>query len=429
MSRGIISSVALAVAAATAGQFPAAPAEAPQGAGLRQGIEQLFETGWRRTPDARQQAAAQFDRLERAAPADPRVPYAYALIQIYQYRYSDAAKLLDRVLAARPENLPARKTRLWLAMLLRDFDAAMVHADRLSRTLPDRDAPGDAELPYREAADLLGRVCAYLAGPGSQKVPPARVESLVQTASGRLTSSRRAAFDEARQEVLAALARAAEQVDATRAAEAASAVQEKDLLLAELDQRGRQLAADAAAAGERIAKVREEFEADLAELQKRDRQLVAGMQRLEAEGAQLRREVLFIEDRIAALLDAAEAEEDPLRRQHYRDEAAHWRLRRDRLVIAGRQLDRQFQMLTAERMKLKQQGAVAQAGFQHELRMAQNVHQAADRLAAQRDQAAAEPITPNTARVVGRQRRAVAFRTYVPLPINLEEEKRLLLEQ
>jgi hypothetical protein len=406
----------------------AAPAAEPESTGLRQLVAELFETGWQRSPTAREQAAEQFDLLKQSAPADPRIPYAYALVQVYQYRYADAAKLLDDVLAADKGNLAAGKTRIWVAMLLKDFDVALAEVERISHLLPDQDAAGDAERPYRATADLMGRVCGYLVGPVGDKVLPARVDSLAQAVAGRLTSTRRAAFEEARQEVIGASTQATQLVDATRSAEASAAVAEKERQLMELDRQGQQLAADAETAEKRFSKAKDELEAEIAELQKRDGQLVAQLQRVEAEATHLRHEAIGIENRIADLLQAADEAEDPLRRQRYLDEAGHWRFRRDRIVLSGREMDRQFRMLSAERMKLQQQGAAAGANLDHEARMAQNVHQATERVAAQQQKVATEPIRPNTGRVRSQQKSAVAFRTYVPLPINLEEEKRKLLE-
>jgi len=405
-----------------------APAAEPPSSGLRGSFAELFESGWQRSPAARDRAAEQYQLLRQAAPDDSRIPFAYALVQVYQYRYADAAKLFDEVLAEDRQNLTAVKVRIWLAMLLKDFDVALSGVRHLNRMLPDKDAPGDAERPYYEAVDLMGRVCGYLSGPAGDPVFAGRADQTAQAVAARLTSTRRSVFEESRQAVIGASTQAAQDVDATRTAEVSSAVAQKEQQLMVLDRQGQQLASDTAAAQQRLEKVREELEDEMAEIRKRDQQLVMQLGRVEAEAAHLRHEAIALENRIADLLAAAEEAEDPLRRQRYVDEANHWRFRLDRIVLAGRQMDRQLRALSAERMKLQQQGAAAGANYEHELRMAQNVHQAAQRVAAQQQKVAAEPINPNTGRVRAKKKRAVAFRTYVPLPINLEEEKRKLLE-
>src|SRR5437764_14526657 len=84
----------------------------------KRAILQLLEIGWGDSFRALEPAQEQFDRAKAAAPSDPRVPLAFALVQINHGKHSGGAKLLDDVLALDRRHVPAREAETGLDVVL-----------------------------------------------------------------------------------------------------------------------------------------------------------------------------------------------------------------------------------------------------------------------------------------------------------------------
>lgn len=140
-------------------------------------------------------AEAQFLELRRAAPADARVPYAYALLLIQQRRYREAYEPLKEALRLDGGNLDAWKTHIWLAVLTEEHDDALATMERLVRRMPSTDVSTDRERKCREFAGFMGQMFGYLSGPGKEGLDPVKQTSSQQTITGYLTDARKAVFE------------------------------------------------------------------------------------------------------------------------------------------------------------------------------------------------------------------------------------------
>ena len=158
-------------------------------------ITALLDQGWRPTPSETTHAdlAAHYAAAQSALPGDPRAAYAYALVQFRQRKYDDAIKLLDQVIAGDKLNWPARRARAWLLILTKKHALALVEMDTLTKLLPKEDKQGEAEEEFSKTAALLGRLFAYLEGPGAGLVNDTILLDQKQKQWERLSPGRREA--------------------------------------------------------------------------------------------------------------------------------------------------------------------------------------------------------------------------------------------
>ncbi|MGD0783803.1 MAG: hypothetical protein ABSA30_13185, partial [Candidatus Aminicenantales bacterium] len=181
-------------------------------------VERLLEKGWPRTVDARVEAQRRYDRLAPLAAAEPRIPYAYALIEVRQYRYAEAISLLDQVIRADPGNLSARELRIWLGILLKDYGRAMVEMPQLAERLPAEKAGPDAQAQALDLAGQLGRMCGFLEGPVEGHVDQTARAACVERLFSQLGEARRTAFETGRKAVLRQFVALGEETEMTATA-------------------------------------------------------------------------------------------------------------------------------------------------------------------------------------------------------------------
>jgi hypothetical protein len=150
----------------------------------------------------RQVAQEQFEQLRSAHAGDARVYYAYALAAIKTKQYRPAAEAIDEVLDLQPQCLPARKAKIWLALVTGKPATAIPAMEQLAELLGNQ-PPSIAEtLEYRQTAEFLGRICAYLAGPGQGSIELPSLAAAETQVFARLSNSQQASFLVGRQAVL-----------------------------------------------------------------------------------------------------------------------------------------------------------------------------------------------------------------------------------
>jgi len=415
------------LAAVALGTSCAAAAEQPQDAGPAVEVKKLFQAGWERTQESRRQAEQQYERLGRLAPADSRIPYAYALVQLRQYRYAEAAKLLDQSLRRDKSNLAAGKLRIWLAVLTKQYNQALVQMRGLAELLGDKDAAADP----RRADDLpafLGRICGYLAGPVRPQVSQPALTACQGRILARLASPEKTAFEQARQHVLDQFSGAAEAVELSATEAQLLAAKRKDRVLDELDRKLQQAEAQAAEQRARAAKRQEQLKYEIENLTAEAEKINNTRAQLQNHLITLREEFDILSVRIEQLLVQAEAEQQGERRQRLLDEAARQRTERRRILARMAEMERRLADLLATGAKVQNQRNVLAVEMQKLSRDAAQARAALERLRAERDKAAGESIAGDTPGVRDQKRRAAALTTYVPLPLLLEDEMKRLLE-
>lgn len=396
--------------------------------GLKDQVADLLETGWQRTFAARGDAQVKYDRLAAKAPNDYRVRYAYTLVLLRQLRYPEAGKSLDGVLESNTKSLNLWKTRAWLAVLTKDYDSALIQMQRLAELLPPKDLPGDAELPNRSTAELLGQLWGFLTGPAKDAVDGRWQEQFQQRVVARLTPTRQVAFEKGRQAVLKEFNESVEEAERTSAAAKVAGEQQKERVLEDLDKKKDELSAEVTAEKARQEEVKKQLTYELDKIAGQERELNASARQVEFEAVSLRREIRVLQDRVAYLRASADSEKDNDRKQRLLDEAAHWQLMAQRPITGLQQLEAQAARLVAQQATLLQQRQAIEARWVKEVGQLDKLQATQQRVRRDTDKVQAKRVTGNTAQVRDQKKRSVALTTYVALPISLEEERQRLLE-
>ncbi len=396
-------------------------------AGTRSEVARLLATGWTRSIQARKDAQEQYERLSAAAPPDGRIVYAYALVQIYQYRYADAVKLLDRVLEMDSKNVEAAKLRLWVGVLLKDYDRSLGRMQKMTDALPAEATDPKAEAPNAETAALLGRLAGFLEGPVQSSVNKSAFAATIGRLDTQLTGKRKDAFQKGRRAVLRQFAALDEERDITKAAAVESSEKIKQKVVADLKEQSADLAAKLEAEQTRLADLRKSMGY---ELEKIDGEMQTANQRLQqatmtAGDASLRAQQADV--RVAEFLDLANRERDPNLQQQYLLDAARWRLERDQRAAFSNEQARHVDVATGHVRQLQQQRIGVETRWQRESGGAAKLEGSLKRTLKDKDRYAKKKIDSNNAQTADQQRRSTALATYVPLPVVLEEEKERII--
>lgn len=399
-----------------------------EGAPLRDRVDALFEVGWQRSLRARAEAEQIYRDARQAAPGDHRVAYAYALVQLQQLRYADAAKLLDEVLEADKQNVTAWKTRAWLSAILKQYDAALAHAEQLAALAPPDAPPGAAGSPHRELADFLGRLCGYFEGPAKESVDQNRLAESRKRVLAGLSRDGQAVFDEARRGVLAQFAKSAAEVADSAEKAKADAEEKKEKKIGDLEKRQDEKAEEVAAAEARQAEAREKLVYEINRIQDELRHLADAARAIQVQALVARQDLDAVDARVAELVAAANREEDKDRKQRLLNEAARWRIRRSAPLATLAALDSRAAAVSSQQAALVRQGREAEARYQREFGRVQDLRAALDKVRAARTRVEGQPATASDPKVRTQKQRSTALTTYVPLPISLEQERKKVLE-
>ncbi len=391
------------------------------------GVDRLFDVGWQRSVQAARAAQDEYDRLKIRHPADPRIDFAFALIQLQQLRYSEAAAALSKVLTADKQNLAAWKLKTWVSAITKDYDAAFVEMKQIAALISRKGVSSAEQTAADDAAAFLGSLCGYFEGPGAAQVNATLLSNSRRDIVRQLSSSQAAAFEQARAEVLKQFHEASQTSQQSRTAAEEEAAAEKERQLAQLAGQIDSAEQAVSAAQSRHDQVQSEVNGELKEIRAQQQSLMADRRRLDLEAVSLRREITVIDTRIAELLRLADAEDDQGRRQRYLNEAARWQVSRQRGLARLAELDRSAAVIAAEGQSLARQADAAQSRLQQQAKALAAAQQTALRLRQQAGRLSGQRVTGGTAQVLDLERRRGALTNYVPLPVSLEEEKRRLL--
>ena len=291
---------------------------------LAEGVARFLETGWNPETAKPEALAAQFEQIRELAPGDARLTYAFALVELKNRRYGEAARLLGEVLAANKDDLAARRARVWLLMLTKRYPAALVEMELLAMSFPAKNAGGEAEQTYRELAGFLGRMYGFLEGPMSGAVVDHVLADSRDRVTARLSPQRRMAFDEANR----ALARhfATLDLDRGRKQDEAKATEQRDLdrVRDGIDRERRRLATEQKALDTQADKARGDLKSDLAAIDPELQQLDARLAQLQSNANSLGRRARAIQMQIGLLLFQADHSPDPGDQADLRSQAAQW---------------------------------------------------------------------------------------------------------
>jgi hypothetical protein len=395
---------------------------------LKDEVAKLFAVGWQPSLKARSACAEQFARLDKMAPVDRRIPYAYALVHIRQRSYPYAARLVSGVLAKEPHNLYAWRVKIWLSMLTKQYSAAMAEADKVAGVIgvDTTESAGDVGGPQLEMAAFLGRIYGFFDGPASDQLAAAAVETSRKKVVNRLTEPQREAFEDGRKTVVDRFADMTGEQTRTREQAVVDAEARAAQIKADLSAQADRIAQELNKIGPQQEKLESELQSELSSIDGREQPLLTQLARLESQAAIIRREALPIAAEIETLERLAARERDPLERARLLREA-------DRLAIIYRRydsqlvaLEREAAVINAQRARLVALRQQLQAQYQREMgqlqKTAEDLRHGEKRIALE-ERKLAKPTTGNTPRVREMARVAKAFTTYEQLPLESERER------
>ncbi|MGD0900169.1 MAG: hypothetical protein ABR915_20225 [Thermoguttaceae bacterium] len=390
-------------------------------------VERLLEKGWPRTVDARVEAQRRYDRLAPLAAAEPRIPYAYALIEVRQYRYAEAISLLDQVIRADPGNLSARELRIWLGILLKDYGRAMVEMPQLAERLPAEKAGPDAQAQALDLAGQLGRMCGFLEGPVEGHVDQTARAACVERLFSQLGEARRTAFETGRKAVLRQFVALGEETEMTATAAKETGEKTRRHVLSDLDRQADDLAARTDAEKTRVEDLQKTLNSDLEKIRSGERQLAQDLGTVGSQAVAARQDLGAIDAQIGQFLALAGREQDPNQRQWYLGQVAAWQIQRNARAAALMDLDRRAAALVSEQQSLGRQRRDLDRRWKQETGRLEKLEASLHSVQGGKEKLQSHPVDANTPQVADQKRRIVALTAYVPLPISLDEEKARLV--
>jgi DNA repair exonuclease SbcCD ATPase subunit len=423
---------------------PADPSYVPSRAGAKKAgdaalaaaVGELLDKGWSGKVADRKAAEEFYRSAKKTHGDDPRFDYALGLVLLKGQQSAEALKLFDAAgRGASPPYVPAFRASIWLRVLRRDADSAVLDIVKFTKAWQElKTLPAAVQDDYVAWA---GGIFGYLDGPGYNRSVERLSKEADEEIRGLITAEQLRVYLAAKNDVLEAYAARADAQEKTR-------VQAKKQQEQDADATKKRVAdeqAQVAEKKEQVQKNAEELETALREeLAVLDNQ-IAGLEReygqLESRARTITRQVDSLESEVAGLLtqrasiladtenrnsnaatlntiqrliDQKNREQQTLRAEYDRlDARARDVQRQGSAVVAKRQAAvRQYQ---SESGKLFQEGKSisAKEGFlKREL------------------QKVAKPASGNTSQVRALGQAATALRTYVDL--NLEAEKQHVLD-
>jgi len=394
---------------------------------LERGVAKLLETGWQRSSQSLAAAQQQFDELRQTSD-DPRLLYAQTLVLIKHRRYDEASALLDKLLAADPKHLPARRAKGWIAMLKKDYAAALVDLDLLSKQLPEAKPGEEPDAANLDMARFLGRMFGFLEGPAADAAAEHTVENHKEQMLARWTSPYADAFEEARQGVLRQFEELDLEQDQTKADAKADEEQQKARELDALADERASLAEEQQALVDQAEQVRKEYGYQVKSLDRDISPLRPGLARLESQANAIAREIVVLRVNIDHLLDHADETDDPYEADRYDAEAHRLEFRLDRRESDLDAVQAEGAALTARLNELLAQRAAILARQQAELgalgQRSSDIARTGKRIQVQETKAS-RPATGNTARVRSLSAGRTALTTYDQFPLDSERQRLL----
>ena len=398
---------------------------------FRAAIEKLLEVGWKTTPQARLATNAQYIEVLKVAGTDLRANRAAALVLMQQRRFEDVPRQVDAILDKQPDDLLAWRAKVWVAAMLKNYPQALLAADDMSQHLPAEAEPSTAsETEAREYIAFLGRIFGYLGGPMTESANQEQRKSAEKKIVARLSESRRAAFEAARDGVLQRyLEMTDEKIEQKeKAKEAADAEKEKTLqeIAALRDENAKRLAE----LKDQRDKLRSELKAELDEIAKADQPLVSELARLTARAATINRDLFTYDNEIARLQAAAAREEDQNLRNLLSNQITSLQFQAARVQGDLAAVNRLGAGVNAQRAQLVARGQQAQANFGGQLGRLDKEYQElqkGEKRADVEEKRARRPGSTTTGRSLSLGATATALSTYDQFP--LEEAKARLLDE
>jgi len=161
----------------------------------------ILEAGWKSPTAGFGNAKVQYDKHRAAGSRDARTSYAMTLVAIRHRQARDAVRFIDDALAARPEHLQLRSTRLWIQVWIKDYKTILAEVRLLGKDVATAmDDPKQAQAGAAVAGSL-GELLAYLRGPAEGAISLDQIAAVEQELRQALPLAALEAFTAAQESV------------------------------------------------------------------------------------------------------------------------------------------------------------------------------------------------------------------------------------
>jgi hypothetical protein len=427
-----------AAAAATDPSYIPSQASAQKSAdaALAAAVGELLDKGWSGKVADRKAAEDLYRSAKKTHADDPRLDYALGLVMLKSQQSSEALKLFDAAgRSASPPYLPAFRASIWLRVLRRDADAAVLDMVKFTQTWRKLERlPGSVQ---DDQVAWAGGILGYLDGPGYNRSIDRLSKEADEQIRELISAEQLPVYLAAKDDVLAAYAARADAQEKTR-------VQAKQQQQQDAEATKKRVAAEQAQVAEKkeqVQKNAQELENALREqLAVLDNQ-IAGLEReygqLETRARTITRQVEGLDSEVAGLLtQRASILADTENKNSNVGTLNTIQRLIDQKNREKQVLQAEYDRLDARARDVQRQGSAAIAKRQAAIRQYQSeggkLSQETKAISAKEGflkrelQKTAKPASGNTSQVRALGQAATALRTYVDL--NLEAEKQRLLD-
>jgi hypothetical protein len=392
-------------------------------------IKKLLQVGWSGNFQSRAAADLQYQEVLKLAAGDPRALSASWLVLMQQRRYDDALKRIDEYLAKQPADLQALRAKAWTHAILKNYQGALLTADKLSAQLLEEPPITKADAAeHEEAIAFLGRLLGFIGGPIADVANQDQRKTAEKQIVARLDDSQRPKFEEARDGVLAKHIELTDNKADERDKAIEVAAADKQKTLEEVAAEREQIAGRSGELQERTDKLNSELKSELDQLARQDTPLVQELARLDARATVLNRDLFAYQADVDRYERLAATEKDQIRRQQ-------WLIEADRLAVIVSRIDADLAGVTRlARNVQSQRAALALRAQQAQANAAGQVQRIDRELQdlAKRDKRAdgiekraGRPATGATSKVRSLSAQATALTTYDQFPLEAAREKLL----
>jgi len=397
----------------------------------RADVERLFEYAWSMKSEERAQAATYYDDLVQRVGPDRRLAYARVLAAIKQRQYAEALKTVDSLTAGDTPKPELLRTKVWLAVLLKNYGQAALAAEKLVAVLPPiADPPADNESDHEDFVRFLGRVQGFLDGPAAESYPEAQRAALRKKIVDGLKGERKVAYLEGRDAVLEQYLALTDEKEARKEKSKDEGERERDAKLTNLNETREQAEQRAKELDSRKSKLKSELSDELNQLQKQDLPLARRFSQLDAQGTGIRQQLALIDSDRARFEALLIRERDPNLRAVYIRDIARLDAQYARFEVDFASVSRQAAVVAAQRGELDRRAAQARANLGQQIDSAEreqgDLNRKVRRADGEERRLKTKNVGENNSGVLAKAAQVAAFTTYEQFP--LEEQKQAVLD-
>lgn len=294
------------------------------------GVAALLSDAWGTLPKFRDAGDKIYAALPPETANGKEGLFARTLVLIYQRRYEDSLKVVDRLLEKEPEMLEAQRAKIWTLTVLKRHAPALVNAEEMVDTiLKNTSAEGTEQ---RELLEFVGKVVGFLGGPAelSSTIEMRRLSE--RRIVAKLSEAQKGIFEHARDSVLQ---RSTELSDVQKAKTDKAKVEHDEAREKTLESIGETREKDADLANRLqtdVQRLDSELQDTLGALDKQDAPLRAQLSSLNSRYQLVASDLLQIENQVGYLQDRLFRERDPVIRGALRAQI-------DQLVYTSRRIE------------------------------------------------------------------------------------------